>query len=110
MNAQTRHFVITPDGIREFSAEQASQIAAGSKNLPEFAGRNLRYMQLTLDETNEPGEIRVQTAGACIRFDGEGRLKEAAAPSETERITSFEHDAVVQWALRNVPTVAPVFH
>ena len=52
----------------------------------------------------------MQTAGASIRFDGEGRLKDAAPPNEAERISSFEHDAVVQWALRDVPAVAPIFH
>lgn len=111
MNNQTRHFVITPDGgIREFTAEQASLIAAGSSALPEFAGHNLRYMQLTVDETKDGGELRVQTAGASIRFDANGRLQDASPPNDTEKISSFEHDAVVQWALRNVPAIAPVFH
>lgn len=111
MNTLTRHFVITPDGgIREFTAEQASMIAAGARSVPEFAGRNLRYLQLTVDEANDGGEIKVQTAGASIRFDDDGKLKDAAPPNESERISSFEHDAVVQWALRNVPAVAPIFH
>lgn len=109
--SHTRHFVITPEGgIREFSTEQASLIAAGTSSLPEFAGRNLRYLQLTVDDENENGELKVQTAGASIRFDSDGRLQDAAPPNEQERISSFEHDAVVQWALRNVPAVAPIFH
>lgn len=111
MSTQTRHFVITPeDGIREFTAEQASLIAAGASRIPEFAGRNLRYLQLTVDDESSSGELKVQTAGASIRFDAEGRLKEAAPPDESERISSFEHDAVVQWALRKLPVVTPVFH
>lgn len=111
MNAHTRHFVITPDGgIREFTAEQASLIAAGARNLPEFAGHNLRYMQLTVDDAGDSGEIKVQTAGASIRFDDKGRLQDAAPPKDDEKISSFEHDAVVQWALRDVPAIAPVFH
>lgn len=111
MTTETRHFVITPDGgIREFSTEQASLIAAGARNVPEFAGRALRYMQLTVDEAADGGEIRVQTAGASIRFDAQGRLQEAAPPGNEDKISSFEHDAVVQWALRDVPAIAPVFH
>lgn len=107
----TRHFVITPnDGIREFSADQASRIAAGAHQLPEFAGCALRYMQLTVDEASDNGEVRIQTAGASIRFDAEGRLKDALPPNDAERISTFEHDAVVQWALRDMPAVAVTFH
>ena len=111
MSTQTRHFVLTPeDGIREFSAEQAAVIAEGGGTLPEFAGLHLRYLQLTLNDEAVNGELKVQTSGASIRFDAEGRLKSAEAPSEAELITRFEHDAVVQWALKNLPAVAPTFH
>ncbi len=108
---QTRHFVITPEGgIREFSAEEAALIAAGAEPVPEFAGRDLRYLQLTVQPLNANGELKVQTAGARIHFDGSGHLTEAGPPGEVEPITRFEHDAVVQWVLRDVPAVAPVFH
>src|SRR5688572_6272933 len=111
MSTQIRHFVLTPeDGIREFSTEQAALIAAGSDRMPEYAHRRLRYLQLTVDDTSEGNELKVQTAGASIKFDGDGRLAEAGPPSENEQISRFEHDAVVQWALRNVPTVGPTFH
>lgn len=108
---QVRHFLLTPEGgIREFSAEQATLIASGTDRLPEFAGRNLRYLQLTMDSKAGSGEINISTAGARIHFDDHGRLSEAGPPSEAEPITHFEHDAVVQWALRDVPAVAPTFH
>lgn len=112
MSLHTRHFVITPEGgIREFSTEQAALIAAGASRMPEFAGRSLRYLQLTLDdETEKEGELKVQTSGASIRFDTDGRMAEAAPPKEDEQISRFEHDAVVQWALKSVPAIAPVFH
>ena len=111
MGTQTRHFVITPEGgIREFSAEQAAHIAAGADRLPEFAGHDLRYLQLTLESKADSNEVRVQTAGAHIRFDNDGRLAEAGPPGDNEPISRFEHDAVVQWALRDVPAVAPTFH
>lgn len=112
MSLQIRHFVLTPDGgIREFSTEQAALIAAGSGRVPEYAGRNLRYMQLTVDEADDDGdELKVQTSGASISFDADGRLAEAAPPADDQQISRFEHDAVVQWALRNVPAVAPTFH
>lgn len=106
-----RHFLLTPEGgIREFSAEQAASIATGANRLPEFAGRDVRYLQLSLDNSNDNGEIRVQTAGARIHFDDNGKVAEAGPPSEAEPITTFEHDAVVQWALRDVPAIAPTFH
>jgi hypothetical protein len=111
MSTQIRHFLLTKDGgIREFSTEQAALIAAGASRLPEFAQSRLRYLQLTLDDEPNNGELKVQTSGACIGFDAEGRVTEASAPGENEQISRFEHDAVVQWALRNIPTVAPTFH
>ncbi len=111
MSTQTRHFVLTPHGtIREFSAEEAASIAAGADRVPEFAGHDLRYLQLTLEDTPDTRELRVQTAGARIHFDDDGRLTQAGPPVESEPITRFEHDAVVQWALRDVASVAPTFH
>lgn len=111
MSTQTRHFIITPDGgIREFSTEQAALVASGTQRVPEFAGRDLRYLQLTVDDESNSGELKVQTAGARISFDSNGRMTEAAPPKDSEQISRFEHDAVVQWALKNVPAVAPVFH
>jgi len=111
MSTQVRHFLLTQDGgIREFSTEQAALIAVGASPLPEFAESRLRYLQLTLDDDSSKGELKVQSAGACVRFDAEGRVTETTPPGENEQITRFEHDAVVQWALRNVPAVAPTFH
>lgn len=108
---QIRHFLLTPQGgIREFTSEQAALIASGADRLPEFAGCDLRYLQLTVDKKAGGGEISIRTAGARIHFDDSGRLAEAGPPSQAEPITNFEHDAVVQWALREVPAVAPVFH
>ncbi|HEX4895064.1 MAG TPA: hypothetical protein VFV11_01885 [Solimonas sp.] len=111
MSIQVRHFVLTPEGgVREFSAEKAALIAAGSARVPEYAGCDLRYVQLTVNDSSEKGEIKIQTAGARIHFDDSGRLTEAGPPDSERPITHFEHDAVVQWALREVPAVAPTFH
>lgn len=111
MSTQIRHFLLTQDGgIREFSTDQAALIAAGASRLPEFAERRMRYLQLVMDDETNGDEIKIQTAGACIGFDAEGRVTDAGPPGENEQISSFEHDAVVQWALRNIPTVAPTFH
>ena len=111
MNQQIRHFVLTSEGgIREFSSEEAALIAAGDDRLPEFAGQDLRYLQLTVNDSSNSGELRIQTAGARIHFDEDGRMTEAGPPTDSEPITHFEHDAVVQWVLRDVPTVAPTFH
>lgn len=106
----TRHFLLTADGdICEFAAERAALVAAGADRLPEFAECRVRYLQVTVDNENGP-EIRVQTAGAAIEFDGEGKLKEAGPPADGEEISGFEHDAVVQWAIRDIPNAAPTFH
>ena len=111
MSTQVRHFLLTQDGgIREFSTEQAALIAVGANPLPEFAQSRLRYLQLTLDNDDSSGELKVQSAGACVRFDAEGRVTETTAPEASEQISRFEHDAVVQWALRDIPAVAQTFH
>lgn len=111
MNQQIRHFILTPEGgIREFTADQAAGIAAGASRLPEFANYDLRYLQLTMHDNVKSGELKIQTAGARVHFDGDGRMTEASPPAETEPITHFEHDAVVQWVLRDVPAAAPTFH
>lgn len=107
---QTRHFVLTPQGaIREFSTEQAALIATGGDRVPEFAGERVRYLQVTLEDASET-EIRVQTAGGAIRFDAEGRMAEAGPPDDKESISGFEHDACVQWALKDNPAVSVTFH
>lgn len=110
MSSHVRHFVLTGDGrIREFSPEQAAHVAAGSGRMPEFADSQVRYLQVTLDDEAE-AEIRIQSAGAKIRFDAEGRLLEAGPVTPEEHITGFEHDAVVQWVLRDRPAIGPTFH
>lgn len=107
---QIRHFVLTAVGeIREFSTEQAGLIATGSNKLPEFADQRLRYLQVTLEDSLET-ELKIQTAGASIRFDAEGRMAEAGPPADHENISRFEHDACVQWALKDIPATAVTFH
>jgi hypothetical protein len=109
MSNHVRHFVLTGEGIREFTAEQAAKVAAGAGKMPEFADSRVRYLQLTLDEGADH-EIKIQSAGALIRFDADGCLLEAGPPAAEDQITRFEHDAVVQWVLRDNPQVGPTFH
>lgn len=111
MTTQIHHFVLTPDGrVREFPGELAAQVATGAGKLPEFADRRVRYLQVTVSNESEE-ELKIITAGASIRFDNEGRLTEAGPISERdERINHFEHDACVQWALRNLPAPPVVYH
>lgn len=105
-----RHFVLTQEGgIREFTSEQTALVAAGAGTLPEFADRRMRYLQVSVDDENGP-ELRIQTAGACIEFDHDGKLLQAGPAAADEQISRFEHDAVVQWAIKNIPSVAPTFH
>jgi hypothetical protein len=110
MSTEIRHFVLTQGGeIREFSADEAALIAAGANRLPEFADSRMRYLQVSWDDETS-SEMRIQTAGAAIRFDAEGRLTEAAPPEEQEKISRFEHDTCVQWALRKVAVNPLTFH
>ena len=113
MNAtyEVHHIVLTPDGgLREFSAEAAARIAAGAGKLPEYAERRVRYVQVTVTDESD-GELKVVTTGASIKFDREGRLTEAGPIGKDEpRISPFEHEACVEWALRNFPTPPVAVH
>ncbi|MCK9193021.1 MAG: hypothetical protein M0P19_04025 [Nevskia sp.] len=110
MSTEIRHFVLSEDGnIREFSPEEAALIAAGANKLPEFAESRVRYLQVSWDD-EVSNELKIQTAGAAIKFDADGRLMEASPPSDEEKISRFEHDTCVQWALRNIEVAALTFH
>lgn len=98
-----RHFILTNDGrIEEFSEHEASQVANGASALSRFADSRLRYVQVAYDEeTDSNGELKVRTMGAVISFDKDGRVNSADSPSNKEEALSrFEHDACVQFALR----------
>lgn len=110
---EVRHFVLTQDGqIREFSSEEAALIAAGANRLPEFAQRRMRYLQVAWhrDLGSDSTELKIQTACAAIQFDAEGRLAEAAPPGESDKLTRFEHDTCVQWALRKLALPPVTLH
>jgi hypothetical protein len=111
MSTEIRHFVLTQDGeIREFSSDEAASIAAGANTLPEFAERRMRYLQVSWDDEPSSSELRIQTAGAAISFDADGRLAEAGPPGDLEKISRFEHDTCVQWALRGVSAAPMTLH
>lgn len=99
-----RHFLLSQDGaIEEFSDEEASAVAEGAQDLPRYADKQLRYVQVAFDDAaNEDGEIQVKTMGAIVRFDDQGRLAEADGSGHArEELNEFEHDACVQFALRD---------
>ncbi|NNC22805.1 hypothetical protein HKX42_02980 [Salinisphaera sp. USBA-960] len=99
----TRHFILTSNGnIEEFSDAEASAVAEGTQYIPRFADERLRYVQVAFDErANDNGEIRVQTMGAIVHFDADGQLTDADRTDEdSAELTSFEHDACVQFALK----------
>ncbi|MEQ8798787.1 MAG: hypothetical protein RJQ08_16795 [Salinisphaeraceae bacterium] len=100
----TRHYLLDPDGrVDEFSEQEAARVASGLRPLPQYADKALRYLQVAYDD-NQPaqGELRVYTTGALIRFDGDGRMTEAdALDNDTHRVSAFEHEACVQFALRH---------
>jgi hypothetical protein len=99
-----RHFLLTQDdAVEEFTAAEAAAVAEGRQDLPRFADKRLRYVQVDFDDTaNEEGEIHVRTLGAIVRFDTDGRLAEAdRADQGDDALSAFEHDACVQFALRD---------
>lgn len=99
----TRHFVLTQDStIEEFSEEQASRVAEGSDTLPRFADKRLRYVQVDFDDdADSNGELHVRTLGAVISFDDQGRMLQAdSLENEADELSHFEHDACVQFALK----------
>lgn len=98
-----RHFILTNDGrIEEFSELEAARVASGDSVLSQFADSRLRYVQVSYDEeTDASGELKVRTMGAVINFDEDGRINGAGSPSDkSEALSRFEHDACVQFALR----------
>lgn len=111
MNANIRHFVLTPDGnVREFSADAAARVASGESALPEFAKRRLRYVQIALAEAGD-NEIRVQTGVACLQFDDAGQFTGAEAPAGKEdQVDPFEYDACIQLALRETGSTELTYH
>ncbi|HEU0196351.1 MAG TPA: hypothetical protein VFQ88_03935, partial [Nevskiaceae bacterium] len=87
MDSETRHFVFTQDGkLREFSTAEAASIGTGASCVPEFADRDLHYLQVSWTESGD-NEIRVQTAGASIHFDAKGRLAEAHPVTQPDVIS-----------------------
>lgn len=111
MENQIRHFLLTADDVREFSADHAANVAAGVTALPEYADRRVRYVQIVLQDVGS-SEIRVQAAGTCVEFDARGQLCGAATPSQpSEEISRFEYDACVNWTLREMElSDDPTFH
>ncbi|MES1927710.1 hypothetical protein SADO_00600 [Salinisphaera dokdonensis CL-ES53] len=98
------HFLLTQDGaIEEFSEAEASEVAEGKRDLPQHAEQRLRYVQVAYeDQANDDGEIHVKTLGAIVSFDNAGRIQEAGtAENEQDKLDAFEHDACVQYALRD---------
>ncbi|MDA3919346.1 MAG: hypothetical protein PF501_01490 [Salinisphaera sp.] len=104
-----RHFLLSQDGaIEEFSDEEASAVAEGKQDLPRYADKQLRYVQVAFDDSpSDDGEIQVRTMGAIVRFDTEGRLAEADGELQArDELNEFEHDACVQFALRETLPVS----
>jgi len=111
MTTQIRHFVLTGKGdVQEFSAEQAALVASGAHCLPQFADTRIRYLQVVVDSDADRDQIRVKTAGASIAFDADGKVTKTGPTEDDGSISRFEHETVVQWALRDVPAVTPTFH
>ena len=53
-------------------------------------------------KVNDDGEIHVRTLGAIVSFDEDGHLRDAnRASGEADALSEFEHDACVQYALRD---------
>lgn len=110
MTTHIRHIVLSPDlGISEFSAEMAAKVANGALSVPQFADRSVHYLQVVVNHSDD-SELKVQIAGAQIRFDHDGWLAGAQPEDISHSISRFAHEAVVQWALRDIAAVGPTLH
>lgn len=99
-----RHFLLTDNStMEEFSEDDASAVANGQQDIPRFADQRLRYVQVAFDDqANEEGEIQVKTLGAVVCFDEDGRLSTADETHDAQdELSEFEHDACIQFALRD---------
>lgn len=100
-----RHFLLTDDGtMEEFTDAEANAVVEGAQELPRYADQQLRYVQVSFDDqANDQGEIQVKTLGAIVGFDDVGRLARADQTRDAQdELNEFEHDACVQYALRNI--------
>lgn len=95
-----KHYLLTQDGeIREYDAERAARVANGNVRLPEFAGTDLRYVQVWVDDEPRGNEIQVKTAGAVVHFDDSGHFQDASVPEQPDALLQFAHDTCIQLAL-----------
>ncbi len=83
-----------PTWLERLPVEAAFLLAHGPP--PDATESRRRYLALTVAVEANNGELKVQTAGACTKFDADARLSEASAQAENEQSSRFEHDTVVQ--------------
>ncbi|WP_348675090.1 hypothetical protein [uncultured Abyssibacter sp.] len=95
-----KHYLLTTEGeIREYDAERAARVAAGDSALPEFAGTDIHYVQVWVDDEPKGNELHVRTAGAIVHFDDAGHFEEASMPESSDDRMKFAHDTCIQLAL-----------
>ncbi len=95
-----KHYLLTTEGeIREYDPERAAQVAARDTALPEFAGRDIHYVQVWVDDAPKGNELHVRTAGAIVHFDDTGRFEEATMPEDGDDTLRFAHDTCIQLAI-----------
>ncbi len=108
---QVKHFLLTGSGeIQEFSLDQALHVTLGHHPLPEYAGLEARYLQVTVGDPDESNTLSVRTAGSHVRFDEQGHLSEIGKLFGDRSLSRFEHDTCIQLALRDTLEDGAVTH
>lgn len=97
-----KHFIFDTSGIREFSHEESLKVANGLQSLPEYAGAQIRYLQVQVvhPEDMEDNKVEVRMAGARLTFDTGGQLQNAEALEDEEEVSLFERETCAELALQ----------
>ena len=98
-----KHFIFDNIGsIREFSHDESLKVANGLQTVPEFAGREIRYLQVQVVHPEDVDENRVEVrmAGTKLTFDDGGQLQTAEALEDEGEVSLFERETCAELALQ----------
>jgi hypothetical protein len=75
MTVSTRHFLVDRDEVRPLSQSLNDRLRRGEARLPQFAGRDLHIVDVTVEiEKRTPVKVRNVTS-ATISLDEQGALR-----------------------------------
>lgn len=107
-----KHYVIDADGgIREFSKEAGSKIAAGLQGIPDFAASKQRYLQVKVVPNESQEKLEVHLASAWLEFDQQGSLINVLPDNaENKEPDDFLRQTCAELALADEAQLPLVWH